>query len=757
MFTELSGGETKQQVREATEMPMSGVEHKRVKPPEAIASPVPSIRPQATGQSGASVTRTECPSPAFPDIPTRRPDMHECTRDGKSVPLKRPVVDERINTASSAFDLFCMSTSVRGMSKLRTGPRFLRTLWLVYVTSMTGLLITASVLMVLDYLNYDVTVHTRVLLDDRSPFPALTVCHHHPFSYEAAHLWRRNQILSPTKFNRYLRQTTLGMLSTADYRLYHFSLMFDTLNIYYQNLVPEDAVRLGHNTSIFWNCMRMVDYADIQFEHDCRLLTGYRIRQFSHPVYLNCHTFEPLTRRDSESITFFSLIVRMGPKESASPAEDHEQAFLPDIFEQAKGLRVAVHEAGSRPDLRKHGLHVEPGKLNEINYEPIRWKKMNTPRRPCLRPNETHQFRDLHVVYNYSQAECIELRKQEKIMANCGCIFMEMPRPKVPHIGLPYCANVMHNFTLDELVRRMGCLANHLMNVSQNSDIREACRPVCDYYDYASTISITKWRAQSWKIYWLRVQNMLLQELATAQAVCSDCRISDSPEFLRYKHYLSRESFSQLPNISELTELSPTGSIDQVIGQPSEQLKLDGDEFAYVVLKRKSDNTVEKYEKLVLSLPVLLSRLGGLCSLSIGLTAAFGVELIEFLYLLLERRRAGRRRKVKSTRRLQPIAEPTVGNTGFREHCNNRVDKGGITSECGDWKRQESDALAADPNSQISKMRSCDINSLLDSRQNLGRILDQCIRRIVSEALVEQRTAIKPYKSAACQTLRDNL
>ncbi|VDP84519.1 unnamed protein product [Schistosoma mattheei] len=57
-------------------------------------------------------------------------------------------------------------------------------------------------------------------------------------------------------------------------------------------------------------------------------------------------------------------------------------------------------------------------------------------------------------------------------------------------------------------------------------------------------------------------------------------------------------------------------------------------------MKRRAGDVRVSQEKLVLSISVLLSRIGGLCSLSIGLTAAFIVELIEFTYRLVTTERS---------------------------------------------------------------------------------------------------------------------
>ena len=59
------------------------------------------------------------------------------------------------------------------------------------------------------------------------------------------------------------------------------------------------------------------------------------------------------------------------------------------------------------------------------------------------------------------------------------------------------------------------------------------------------------------------------------------------------------------------------------------------DRYAFIMVKRKANNTIVKQEQIVLTLTALLSRIGGLCSIYIGLNLAFVIELIEFVYLVL--------------------------------------------------------------------------------------------------------------------------
>lgn len=80
--------------------------------------------------------------------------------------------------------------------------------------------------------------------------------------------------------------------------------------------------------------------------------------------------------------------------------------------------------------------------------------------------------------------------------------------------------------------------------------------------------------------------------------------------------------------------------ISQIPENAIKDLNLQGNNFAYVVLKRRSGDVRVNREKLVLSISVLLSRIGGLCSLTIGLTAGFVVEIIEFAYVLCKQRKS---------------------------------------------------------------------------------------------------------------------
>ncbi|KAF5403026.1 FMRFamide-activated amiloride-sensitive sodium channel [Paragonimus heterotremus] len=571
-------------------------------------------------------------------VPTTRDHMNSSELCNQKIcnMQRKPGIASRCSL-TGAFHLFCKCTSVRGMSKLYSGPRFLRGMWLIFVLSMTCLLISSTALLIKDFLNYDVSVHTQLRLDDYSPFPALTICHQPPFSFNAYKLWKRAEILSPSNYNRYMRKLILEALLSNESQTASAIWGYDSQSVYYQNLAYNDAVRLGHTTAIFLTCMRS-DANMIAFEDNCTLLSGYTMRRFSHHLYMNCYTFEPVGESLANGTTSFSLLVSMGPRDKDV---ELQQAFLPDVFEQARGLRVVVHEAGTMPNL-ENGLHVEPGKLNEINYEPYRWNRLNTPRRPCIHTNETHRFRDLENWFNYTHSDCLSTYQQAEIMQNCRCIYVLYPRPSLPNQNLPYCGQIWPEYNKTAFFERLTCLAHYLDNSIKRKYDGTVCLPRCNFYEYPSTTSITKWRGHAWQLYWLRVQNQASQELLKFQEQFPDHDIQQHASFKQWELYLTYNNLTHIPTTAELAQIANGTSWTRTLPVwPPEQLDLDSEDFAYVVIKRKSHNTVEKNEKLVLSLYVLVSRVGGLCSLTIGLTAAFLVELLEFLYLFYVQQRYG--------------------------------------------------------------------------------------------------------------------
>lgn len=508
---------------------------------------------------------------------------------------------------------------MKGMNKITRGPKPLRFLWLTFVTTMTTVLIVASCLLVGDFMLYDVNINTEVRLDSDTPFPSLTICHHHPFSKKAYRLWRNNEILSPSLFNKKMRDLAHNVLLTNDIEEASKVINYDGISVYYQNLEYGDSLRVGHEKGIYLSCMHLRGN-DISFEDDCSKLEEYEVKKYSHHEHFNCYTFQA----KSPDISTLGVIVSMGP---APDYSNTEQAFIVDTFRQSQGLKVIVHEPDIPPDIDNAGLHVEPGKLNEISYRPVEWQLVNTNKKPCYDDDKGEVYKDLDSVYNYTQDLCLRSAEQKRIIDECKCMYIYNPRLQIPTKEIPYCGNLIANFDLKKFNNRIHCLQIIKQDITFKKNLQsEKCFQRCKYMKYETSISITKWRATEWHLHWIRLLVSIFREL---KSFSPENMTSSTP----YKSWLK---YWKATNLT-------------IINEDKRERFLANENFAYIVLRRESPNSVRKYERLVITPYVLVSRIGGLCSLTVGITASFFVEILEFLYLYYKSNKESKSMKPKET------------------------------------------------------------------------------------------------------------
>lgn len=237
-------------------------------------------------------------------------------------------------------------------------------------------------------------------------------------------------------------------------------------------------------------------------------------------------------------------------------------------------IRVVVHEPGTYPDLEREGLHVEPGKLNEINYRPVLWKRLHTSQNPCRqdhidqnpelakitnRPlskssniDYAYSYTDLNVSYRYTQSQCILLHQQEDIIKQCGCQYIYNPRPIYPTFKIPYCGSLLHNpFNITALANRIDCLSGPLNVTVRRNYERTMCHPRCTYYTYESTISVTNWRAVDWQLHWLRLLNQAFKSMQHEKKLKNkdNWNASESAGFSKWIEYYTQ---SNLTNVNFL-------------------------------------------------------------------------------------------------------------------------------------------------------------------------------------------------------------
>nr|CAH8825668.1 unnamed protein product [Trichobilharzia regenti] len=524
----------------------------------------------------------------------------------------------------SKLELFCDLSSIRGVQRIyRSKIPFIRLLWLLFVISMTCVLMVSSGFLISDYLRYSTAWNARTLLDDKSEFPAVTLCAHNPFTLDVNRLWKEKIVPSPKEIKLRVRD----LLKTMQY--YGLAnntgdLAFsDTIEFYYANLNSDDTIKVGHDKDMLYHCMLYEEGTTVVAEK-CELEpeTSIRIRRFTHPKYFNCWTIEGKPNASTADITRLIILARLVPLKKI---EDANTSFITDSFTRGEGIKVVIHERDTYPEIEKHGVNIQPGRMNEVNYATLFWKRLHTPVAPCAGGNL--YIEDLGVQYTYTQTQCLNLVLQNELFKRCGCLNSEWPRSiKLMDSNhfLPYCqklpADVNDKRGAEEMKARLECLSTVLVELKQIKETaiqKGVCLPLCGYYTYNTKLSVTSWDPDPHKL-----------ALYTKVYRHVDKFLTDPSERGHFDELLKVFDESVDPTQSG-EQSSSTGTMFSDIYQ-----KFDDGKHTYISLIRQDFDTTMNEERLVFDIYILISRIGGLCSLCIGLTMAFIVELVEFFYLL---------------------------------------------------------------------------------------------------------------------------
>ncbi|CAL8108106.1 unnamed protein product [Calicophoron daubneyi] len=511
--------------------------------------------------------------------------------------------------------------------------------------------------LVIEYLAYSVNIQT------------------YPFSAQAYKLWHEHQIISPSEFNHQLRQTADRFLNASKVnasfldRAAVFGFVFDSVKMYYQNLDWPYHKMLGHerNQSIYLCLLRYSGEKLVIGGPGCHDQM-IRVTDRSHPHHFNCHTME-IEKEFSKQVQELYLIIWLGPEENYDVR--YRQAFLHDLFEQAYGLRVAIHEPGQMANLEGQGIQIEPGRMNELNFEAVQHIHKQTPRHPCIE-NPQDKYKDLDGEFSYQFELCLNSHLQRLLVEKCSCLYAYLPRIAVPNATLPYCGRLIgpDGNSMDEksIFARKDCAFHLLQNsaiLKKSFEDAGLCLRRCESVDYVSTVSVTTWRSTQWQLHWS-------QETAAALDTFN-------PKTGQFERAESLHNYFQAENLSE--PLISKGESDGPTGKYG-----FSDRYTYVLIKRKSNDTTVKAENLVLTLNALVSRIGGLCSLYIGMTFAVFIELIEFAYMEIWggcfAKTNNKIEEIDQVDRDEAKGRPLLGLTGKRDAAGQETDQdeGAITS-----------------------------------------------------------------------------
>ncbi|TGZ66873.1 hypothetical protein CRM22_005099 [Opisthorchis felineus] len=516
-------------------------------------------------------------------------------------------------------------SSIRGVQNIsRAETPFIRSLWILFVITMTSLLTIFSSFLIRDYLLYETNWHTRTLRDDKTAFPSITLCAHNPFSLEANRFWREGSTPNPKQINSRFTEIATEVLRQRNVAFSINLLLLDSIETFYTNLDPKVRYNIGHKMEMFPHCMVTSESAHIVAEK-CKLEldTELHLHRISHPKYFNCWTIEGKALEATKEITRLIMLIQLVPSKKINEAN---LSFIMDTFTRGEGVISVVHEPGTYPEIEKHGINIQPNRMNQIIYKPVLWNRLATPKAPCS--DHPPPISDLGVNYTYTQGQCLNTVLQEQLLARCGCLNTEYPRPAstdFPVNPTPYCTSLNESLTNPEmaskLIERFQCIGevmDRLKEIKEEAARQGRCLPRCSYFTYENRLSVTLWdpNAHNLAAYTERYRKLdgLLKAHSSMNLTTSF--VSYWNASIQQFSSLDLESHNQPERFAEYSQF------------------VDGS-VTYISLTRQEFETTVMDERLVFDVYILISRIGGLCSLCIGLTMAFFIEVVEYAYMRL--------------------------------------------------------------------------------------------------------------------------
>ncbi|KAL3308064.1 hypothetical protein Ciccas_013409 [Cichlidogyrus casuarinus] len=542
---------------------------------------------------------------------------------------------------TQVLEQFCMTSSIRGISKIyRSDSRVLKNLWLSYIILMISLLLFSCIKIVREYLEYNTTQQNQLIIDAPSPFPALTVCPHQVFSERAVESWQKGT-MTPNQFVQRIRNAAKTLYQN-DHKDHAAKLLnYETRRVYYQTLDYQQVLQLSHEMEeIFIFCKLKTK---IGIYSGDKTTCGVDIKLYTSPEMFNCFT---LTVKEQYRLAAETLTMYVQFPTPSIPAMYQDTAFMQDPLNYALGGVMGIHEIGTIP----HNLHtqIEPDRFVQISYKTIETRQYSTPKDPCkpeeeLLSNPTLKIKDLDFSYNYTYHDCITKLHVDTILEKCDCIFGLGPRPETPNNGTrQFCGYMPEIQSIDDenwkaFVIRARCIRKAKESLEKAHLLGEDahCIRRCKEQMFETKVSNTAWTPKLWELVWLAEQ-------------LEACAVIDHKD---------QTLDSQLVKARQVLEAYLATSSEEQVLQHMERLKISmktlptntdmkghyKGRFASIMVKRASNNTQLQEERPSLSMYGLVSRIGGSCTLYLGLTCAFLIEIVEFFFNL--RRQEDRRPK----------------------------------------------------------------------------------------------------------------
>lgn len=398
---------------------------------------------------------------------------------------------------------FCVNTSAHGWYRVGdTENNAGRTLWIILTVGALACSALHLTLLVVEYLTYPYEIQWK-LVTTKIMFPSVTVCNVLPFSVSSAALLMADNTSELYRYHDLVTDLDRFDDVAANYnKSAEFARLKHRLNqpiAYFENIGAE-SLMLGHQID---DMLLSCSFGDLK---TCGV---QNFSLYQNPTYYNCYTLTG--GNDTAQDTTALVASSTGPNQGLSIVAYLENDsglnitnatyYTLSAIGNAMGLRVTIHQPGTRPSPLDRGYDVPPGYSASFGMRLRRYKRLGGAYGPCenVENSSDGQNGGSSEPFSYTFHDCQLDCQQQFVMTQCGCISASLPSPAENNDKLTYCGywNTSDDdfASLLKVLNSTSCESSRTSQFAVSDDLKQVCNcaPPCTEYQQTASVSYSYW------------------------------------------------------------------------------------------------------------------------------------------------------------------------------------------------------------------------------------------------------------------------
>ena len=473
---------------------------------------------------------------------------------------------------------FLDTTTARGVPRtVRSRTKLLKALWTLAVLTGIALGVLQVVALVQDYFTYPTVNELNYLNLNTSnrEFPAITLCNLNPFPTDTS-----NYVDVHTR-KEYFAQMEHFLKENGVYgKEKWFTEMFLSDQGYFESLTLDESRKVGHNQTNFIIHCSWFGFQDgvVGCTEKANVITLVQ-----NPDFFNCYTINP----NSTDVLLLDMMLFLDNFDTDISLRYN----LEYRTRESRGVRVALHGAGTYPPFYEDFIEFSPGQYANFIIDTHKFQLMPPPYGDC------HENPYNGDDYRYTRTHCQMQCTSKAVVDADRCIF-SLYYDMVGNYSFPFCRSAEYIFKDDDIINISNRAFSPYLTAADIIPKCECALP-CEYVDFKTKTGSTKWPSKS---HVLGVY---------------ETYIKGSPQEHLFSVYEPLITMAKVNESEALKEL--------------EKISLIEDNYVRLRFQFKNNVLTAVSTKKKYDLVSLLSRIGGTINFYSGITMLLAIELLELI------------------------------------------------------------------------------------------------------------------------------